>query len=86
MEILFDFTRLRSSVDRSSSVKIKIIIMLLFFKLFFNIMGSIGAEKTLLLENIAERLSSKYRIFVIKGENFLDGEKLLECEMKIVVQ
>ncbi len=25
-------------------------------------------------------------IYVIKGENFLENEKLLECEMKIVVQ
>jgi len=25
-------------------------------------------------------------IFVITGENFLEGKKLLECEMKIVVQ
>ncbi len=37
-------------------------------KLFFNIMGSIGAGKTLLLERIAERLSSKYRVFVINGD------------------
>ena len=37
-------------------------------KLFFNIMGSIGAGKTLLLEKIAEKLSSKYRIFVINGD------------------
>ena len=37
-------------------------------KLFFNMMGSIGAGKTLLLENIAAKLSSKYRIFVINGD------------------
>ena len=37
-------------------------------KLFFNVMGSIGAGKTLLLENLAERLSTKYRVFVINGD------------------
>lgn len=37
-------------------------------KLFFNVMGSIGAGKTLLLENIAVRLSPYYRIFVINGD------------------
>jgi len=37
-------------------------------KLFFNIMGSIGAGKTLLLENLAERLSKFYKIFVINGD------------------
>ena len=37
-------------------------------KLFFNIMGSIGAGKTLLLENLAVKLSSKYRVFVINGD------------------
>ena len=37
-------------------------------KLFFNVMGSIGAGKTLLLERIAEKLSSKYRVFVINGD------------------
>jgi hydrogenase nickel incorporation protein HypB len=37
-------------------------------KLFFNIMGSIGAGKTLLLERIAEKLSSNYHVFVINGD------------------
>jgi len=37
-------------------------------KLFFNVMGSIGAGKTLLLERIAEKLSTKYRVFVINGD------------------
>lgn len=37
-------------------------------KLFFNIMGSIGAGKTLLLERIAEKLSAHYKIFVINGD------------------
>lgn len=37
-------------------------------KLFFNMMGSIGSGKTLILENLAAKLSSKYRIFVINGD------------------
>ncbi len=37
-------------------------------KLFFNIMGSIGAGKTLLLERITEKLSPHYKIFVINGD------------------
>ena len=37
-------------------------------KLFFNIMGSVGAGKTLLLENLAQRLSKYHRIFVINGD------------------
>lgn len=37
-------------------------------KKHFNIMGSIGAGKTLLLERIAERLSPYYRVFVINGD------------------
>ncbi|MCE7738294.1 MAG: hydrogenase nickel incorporation protein HypB [Candidatus Heimdallarchaeota archaeon] len=37
-------------------------------KLFFNIMGSIGAGKTLLLERITEKLSDHYKIFVINGD------------------
>lgn len=37
-------------------------------KLFFNIMGSIGAGKTLLLERLAEKLSPHYKIFVINGD------------------
>lgn len=37
-------------------------------KKHFNIMGSIGAGKTLLLERIAERLSPHYRVFVINGD------------------
>lgn len=37
-------------------------------KLFFNIMGSIGAGKTLLLERITEKLSAHYKIFVINGD------------------
>ncbi|MHA1258487.1 MAG: hydrogenase nickel incorporation protein HypB [Candidatus Heimdallarchaeaceae archaeon] len=37
-------------------------------KKFFNIMGSIGAGKTLLLERIAEKLSKYYKVFVINGD------------------
>ena len=37
-------------------------------KLYFNIMGSIGAGKTLLLERLAEKLSPHYKIFVINGD------------------
>ncbi|MCE7743327.1 MAG: hydrogenase nickel incorporation protein HypB [Candidatus Heimdallarchaeota archaeon] len=37
-------------------------------KLFFNVMGSIGAGKTFLLERIAEKLTPHYRIFVINGD------------------
>ncbi len=37
-------------------------------KRFFNIMGSIGAGKTLILERIAERLSPYYKVFVINGD------------------
>ncbi len=37
-------------------------------KFYFNIMGSIGAGKTLLLESLAEKLSSRYRVFVINGD------------------
>ena len=37
-------------------------------KLFFNIMGSIGAGKTLLLENLAVKLSSKYRVSNAKNK------------------
>ncbi len=37
-------------------------------KLFFNIMGSIGAGKTLLLERLAEKLSPHYNVFVINGD------------------
>ncbi len=37
-------------------------------KLFFNMMGSIGAGKTLILEKLAAKLSSKYRVFVINGD------------------
>ena len=37
-------------------------------KLFFNIMGSIGAGKTLLLEDLAVKLSPQYRVFVINGD------------------
>jgi len=37
-------------------------------KLFFNIMGSIGAGKTFLLERLAETLSPHYNVFVINGD------------------
>ena len=37
-------------------------------KRFFNVMGSIGAGKTLILERIAERLSPYYKVFVINGD------------------
>jgi len=37
-------------------------------KRFFNVMGSIGAGKTLILERVAERLSPYYKVFVINGD------------------
>ena len=37
-------------------------------KRFFNVMGSIGAGKTLILERIAERLLPYYKVFVINGD------------------
>jgi len=37
-------------------------------KLFFNVMGSIGAGKTFLLERLAEKLSPLYKMFVINGD------------------
>jgi hydrogenase nickel incorporation protein HypB len=37
-------------------------------KLFFNIMGSVGAGKTFLLERLAEKLSPHYKVFVINGD------------------
>ncbi len=37
-------------------------------KLYFNIMGSIGAGKTLLLERMAEKLAPLYKVFVINGD------------------
>ncbi len=37
-------------------------------KRFFNVMGSIGAGKTLILERIAKRLSPYYKVFVINGD------------------
>ena len=55
--------------------------------------GSISKVKVHQLPPIKSTIATKVivtfqlgNIFVIKGENFLDGEKLLECEMKIVVQ
>jgi len=55
--------------------------------------GSISKVKVHQLPPIKSTITTKVivtfqlgNIFVIKGENFLDGEKLLECEMKIVIQ
>ena len=38
------------------------------------------------INTIAKVTFQMGNIFVVNGENFLDGEKLMECEMKIVVQ
>lgn len=55
-------------------------------KLFFNIMGSIGAGKTLLLENIADRLSPFYRVFVINGDvvTTIDADRIAKHGVKTV--
>ena len=55
-------------------------------KLFFNVMGSIGAGKTLLLENLAERLSKHYKIFVINGDvaTTIDADRIAKHGVKTV--
>ncbi|MCG3222370.1 MAG: hydrogenase nickel incorporation protein HypB [Candidatus Heimdallarchaeota archaeon] len=55
-------------------------------KLFFNIMGSIGAGKTLLLENLAVKLSSHYRVFVINGDvaTTIDADRIARHGVKTV--
>jgi hydrogenase nickel incorporation protein HypB len=55
-------------------------------KLFFNIMGSVGAGKTLLLENLAVRLSSNYRVFVINGDiaTTIDADRIAQHGVKTV--
>ncbi|MCG3226090.1 MAG: hydrogenase nickel incorporation protein HypB [Candidatus Heimdallarchaeota archaeon] len=55
-------------------------------KLFFNIMGSVGAGKTLLLENLAVKLSSKYRVFVINGDiaTTIDADRIAKHGVKTV--
>ncbi|NPD87437.1 MAG: hydrogenase nickel incorporation protein HypB [Asgard group archaeon] len=55
-------------------------------KLFFNIMGSIGAGKTLLLENLAVKLSTHYRVFVINGDiaTTIDADRIAKHGVKTV--
>ena len=55
-------------------------------KLFFNIMGSVGAGKTLLLENLAERLSPYYKVFVINGDiaTTIDADRIAKHGVKTV--
>ena len=55
-------------------------------KLFFNIMGSVGAGKTLLLENLAVKLSEKYRVFVINGDiaTTIDADRIAKHGVKTV--
>jgi hydrogenase nickel incorporation protein HypB len=55
-------------------------------KLFFNIMGSVGAGKTLLLENLAVKLSSHYRVFVINGDiaTTIDADRIAKHGVKTV--
>ncbi len=55
-------------------------------KLFFNIMGSVGAGKTLLLENLAQRLSKYHRIFVINGDiaTTIDSDRIAQHGVKTV--
>ena len=55
-------------------------------KLFFNIMGSIGAGKTLLLERLAEKLRPYYRIFVINGDvaTTIDSDRIASRGVKTV--
>lgn len=55
-------------------------------KLFFNIMGSIGAGKTFLLERIAERLAPMYRVFVINGDvaTTIDADRIASRGVKTV--
>lgn len=50
-------------------------------KKFFNVMGSIGAGKTLILERIAERLSPYYKVFVINGDvaTTIDADRIAQC-------
>ena len=50
-------------------------------KRFFNVMGSIGAGKTLILERIAERLSPYYKVFVINGDvaTTIDSDRIAKC-------
>ena len=50
-------------------------------KRFFNVMGSIGAGKTLILERIAERLSPYYKVFVINGDvaTTIDADRIAKC-------
>lgn len=50
-------------------------------KRFFNVMGSIGAGKTLILERIAERLSPYYKVFVINGDvaTTIDADRIAQC-------
>ncbi len=55
--------------------------------------GSISKLKVHQLPPVNSRIHTKVtvtfqlgNIFVVEGENFLKGKKLLECEMKIVVQ
>ncbi|MHA1305018.1 MAG: hydrogenase nickel incorporation protein HypB [Candidatus Heimdallarchaeaceae archaeon] len=55
-------------------------------KRFFNVMGSIGAGKTAILEQLAEKLSSKYRVFVINGDvaTTIDADRIAEHGAKTV--
>ena len=55
--------------------------------------GSVSKVKVYKLPQVETTIETEIEItyklgnvFVIKGENFLEGEKLLECEMKIVAQ
>jgi len=55
-------------------------------KLFFNIMGSVGAGKTLILENLAKRLSPYYRVFVINGDiaTTIDADRIAKHGVQTV--
>ncbi|MHA1864950.1 MAG: hydrogenase nickel incorporation protein HypB [Candidatus Heimdallarchaeaceae archaeon] len=55
-------------------------------KRFFNVMGSIGAGKTAILEQIAEKLSKKYKVFVINGDvaTTIDADRIAEHGAKTV--
>ena len=54
--------------------------------------GGISKLKVHLLPSIGDEISTKVtlqhqfeNIFLVKGENFIEGKPLVECEMKIVV-
>ena len=61
-------------------------------KLSLGFIGAISKLEVFALPKLHDKINTRVvvtyqlaNIFVVKGENFWEGKKLLECEMKIVL-